>query len=163
ISFDTVFTTFGTATKGLTVYNPYNQSLKVNISFSGAQDSVFLININGINTSHLNNIDIKPKDSLFIFLQVLINTLSGNLPLLIKDSIMFTVNNNAQYIYLEAFGQNVHFLNNQVLTSQTWLADKPYLIYGNVTVDTLQTLTIEPGTSIYMHRNANLRVKGTLQ
>src|SRR5208283_5592356 len=48
-------------------------------------------------------------------------------------------------------------------TSQTWLADKPYLIYGNVTVDTLQTLTIEPGTSIYMHRNANLRVKGTLQ
>ncbi len=163
VSFDTVFTSFGSETKQLMVYNPYNQSLKINtIALSGSQSSVFLINVDGISSAQVNNIEIKPKDSLYIFLQVFINPVGSNLPMIVKDSIMFNVNNKIQYVQLEAFGQNVHFYNGVTLKSQTWPADKPYLIYGNITVDTLQTLTIAGGAVVYMNRNANLRVKGTL-
>ncbi len=163
ISFDTVFTSFGTAYQTLVIYNPYNESLNINsISLAGGPSSVFFININGISSSHISNIEIKPRDSLYIFLQVFINPIGQNLPLLIKDSIMFNINNNTKYILLEAFGQDVHLIKGSTLKSQTWPADKPYLIYGNVTVDTLQTLSISAGATVYFHRNANLRVKGTL-
>ncbi|HKK63873.1 MAG TPA: choice-of-anchor Q domain-containing protein, partial [Bacteroidales bacterium] len=60
--------------------------------------------------------------------------------------------------------QDVHIFRETTLNeSTTWTADKPYLIIDYVIVDTLQTLTIEPGAKIYMHRDAGIFVVGTLE
>jgi hypothetical protein len=163
VSFDTIFTTIGSATQRLMVYNPYNKILKISgIKLAGGSNSPFSLNIDGVPGNSVSNIEIHPKDSLYIFIQVFVNPTGQNLPLFIRDSILFTVNQSAQNIKLIAYGQDVHLLKNQVLKTQTWPADKPYLIYGNVTVDSLETLTIAQGSTIYFHKLANLLVKGTL-
>lgn len=163
ISFDTVFSTIGTATQRLMVYNPYDKILKISgIKLAGGNNSPFLLNIDGFSGNSVSNLEIHPKDSLYIFIQVFINPTGQNLPLFIRDSILFTANQTTQNVKLIAYGQDVHLIKNQTLQTQTWQADKPYLIYGNVTVDTLQTLTIAQGASIYFHKLANLLVKGTL-
>jgi hypothetical protein len=163
ISFDTVFTTIGTATQRLMVHNPYNKILKIsNIKLAGGSSSPFKLNVDGVQGTEISNVEIEPNDSIYIFVQVLVNPTGQNLPLFIKDSILFTTNLNNQNVKLIAYGQDVHLIKNETIKTQTWLADKPYLIYGNVTVDTLETLTLSPGTVIYMHKLSNLMVKGTL-
>ncbi len=163
VAFDTVFTSIGSATQSLIVHNPYNQFIKISlIALEGGAKSPFIININGVNSSSVTNIEIGPKDSLFIFIQFFLNQTGINNPLFIKDSLLFKTNNHLQYVKLLAYGQDVHIINNSTLGTQTWPADKPYLIYGTVMVDSLSTLTIAHGATLYFHRNANLVVKGSL-
>jgi hypothetical protein len=163
VKFDTVFSSIGSATKRLIVYNPYNKTLRVSaIRLAGGINSSFIINVNGLNTTEVNDIEINPKDSLYIFIQVYVNPSGENQPLLLRDSLLFNVNNNSSNVKLEAFGQDVHLMKAQTLKTQTWDADKPYLIYGDQTVDSLQTLTILEGATVYFHTKTNLIVKGTL-
>lgn len=163
ISFDTVFTSIGTTTQRLTVYNPYNKAVRISsIRLAGAKNSDFIININGLSATNATDIDLSAKDSLIIFIQFFANPSGNNKPLLIKDSIFFDINNNTQNVKLEAFGQDVHLLKEQTIQSQEWIADKPYLIYGNITVEALSTLTIDKGAKLYFHRDANIRIKGSL-
>jgi hypothetical protein len=164
IAFDTVFTSIGTATKQLMVYNPYHKSIKISsIQLAGKSTSPFIININGKQVNSLNDVEIYPTDSLYIFIQVFINPTGQNLPLMFHDSLVFDVNGNIQNVNLLAYGQDVHWIKNEVIKTTIWDADKPYLIYGNATVDTLETLTISKGATIFFHKQSNLLVKGTLK
>lgn len=163
VSFDTAFTSVGTSTRVLMVYNPYSQYIKINSIFlAGGAASKFKININGQSVTSLTDIEIAPKDSLFIFLQFFMNASEKNQPILIKDSIIFNVNQHVQDVKLEAYGQDVHIMDKQTIGTSEWKADKPYLIRGNVTIDSVSTLTIDKGAKLYFHNNANLKVKGTL-
>jgi hypothetical protein len=81
----------------------------------------------------------------------------------IQDSIVFLTNGNLQDVDLVAWGQDVHLLRGDTLTSTTWINDKPYLIMEYIMVDSLQTLTLEEGVRIHLHRDAWMIVKGTLQ
>ena len=66
-------------------------------------------------------------------------------------------------IKLSAWGQNAHFLKNQVIQANTsWPNDLPYVIYGGLRVDSNATLTIQPGTHIYMHADAPVYIDGSL-
>jgi hypothetical protein len=163
ITFDTIFTGIGTVTKKLMVYNPYSKTIKItNIQLAGNSISPFIININGKPVNSLNNVEIYSKDSLYIFIQVFINLTGQNLPLLFHDSLIFNVNGNIQDVDLVAYGQDVHWVKNELIKTTTWEADKPYLIYGDVIIDSLETLTINKGVSVYCHKQANLKVKGSL-
>ncbi len=44
-----------------------------------------------------------------------------------------------------------------------WPNDLPYVIYGSLTVDSNATLTINPGTHIYLHADAPIYVDGSLK
>jgi hypothetical protein len=163
VTFDTIFTNIGTATKRLMVYNPYNKSLKIsNIQIANGE-TPFIFNINGKQATSVNDIEIYPKDSLYIFIQVLVNTTGQNSPLLIHDLLEFTVNGNIQNVELEAYGQDVHLIRHEIIKTTTWDNDKPYLIYGDLIVDTLETLTINKGVRVFFHRESNMLVKGTLK
>jgi len=48
------------------------------------------------------------------------------------------------------------------LTTDTWTNDKTYLITGNISIPTGNTLTIQPGTVIKFNGNYMLSVRGTL-
>jgi len=163
VSFDTVFSTIGTTTKRLMVYNPYYKKINISSIAIAGSNSPFVININGQNTFKINDIEISPNDSLYIFVQVYVNTIGQNLPMVLTDSLICKVNGNTQNIKLIAFGQDVHLIKNQTIKTQVWEADKPYLLFGNITVDSLQTLTITPGVKIYMHKNANIIIKGNIR
>ena len=54
-------------------------------------------------------------------------------------------------------------IKSNIINTSIWNSDRPYLVYSEALVDSNQTLTIEPGTTIYFHKNAGLKVKGTLK
>jgi len=163
IMFDTIFTNIGSSTQSFTVHNPYNKTVNISsISLAGSNNSVYRLNIDGYSGNELHNIELKAKDSLYIFAEVTIDPNNSNLPLVIKDSIIFTTNNNKQYVNLISWGQDVYLINGEIIQTQTWQNDKPYLIYNSMLVDTNSLLTIESGARLYFHNKSRLYVAGTL-
>jgi len=168
ILFDTLFTSVGSTTKRLKIYNRNKKA--VNISKIDLVDStsfaVYRLNVDGFSGNHLRNIEIPAEDSIFAFVEITVkgNVNSNQYPFLVAEQISFETNQNIQKVELVAFGQNAHFFVDSVLTGNiTWNNDLPYVIYGGVLIDTLSTLTVQPGVKIYMHKNAILISKGTLQ
>jgi hypothetical protein len=163
ITFDTIFTSIGSTTKQLRIYNPYKQSVRISHIYLGqGTSSYFRLNIDGDVTDNASDIEIPSKDSLFIFIEITIDPFGVNNPLVINDSIVFVTNGNVQDVNLVAYGQDVHLIDGELIESQTWVADKPYLIYNSMGVDSAHTLTIEAGAKLYFHERSQLIVLGSL-
>lgn len=161
VMFDTVFTTVGSTTQHLKVYNPYSQKLLISsIKLAKGELSSFRLNINGVSSNEIDNLEIAPLDSMYIFVEVTVNPNGQDLPLIVKDSIEFVTNSNRQDVDLVAWGQDFKLIRKGDVSNTTWTNEKPYLVYNYAYVDTLTTLTIEPGTKIYFHKDAGLYVKG---
>lgn len=163
VTFDTVFTSIGSVTKWFTVSNPQRQSVNIsNVFLAGGKNSPFRLNINGKAVNDDFDMEIAAGDSIFIFVEVTIDPTGQNNPMVFQDSVVFNLNGNMQDVDLIAFGQDFHLYNGEVLKTQHWKNDKPYLIYNSVLVDSLETLTIEPGCRIHFHKGSGMFVKGTL-
>lgn len=164
LTFDTVFTVIGSVTKRLTVKNPDKHPVSIsNIFLVGNSVSPFRLNINGITTNEDFDVRIPGGDSIFIFVEVTIDPTGENMPMVVQDSIVFNLDGNIQDVNLIAFGQDCHLLNGEILKSQVWNNDKPYLIYNSVLVDSLETLTITEGCRIHFHKGSSMFVEGTLK
>ena len=163
ILFDTIFTTIGSSTKQFTVKNPYNKNLKISsIYLAGGTNSPYRLNVDGYSGIRLNDIEIRKKDSLYIFVEITIDPNESNLPLIVQDSIIFSFNETQQDVDLIAFGQDVHKIDGEIIGSQNWISDKPYLIYNSMLIDTNSTLTIDPGAILHFHKDSRLYVAGTI-
>lgn len=165
LHFDTVFTTTGSITQTVKLFNDNKEGIRINtIRLAGGALSPFKINVNGYKGPQVNDLEIRGKDSAYIFVTVSINPTTSNLPFIVRDSIEITYNGNRKYVQLDALGQNAHFLRNKEITGhETWDSELPYVILGRLTVDTSATLTINKGCQIYMHADAPFIVHGTLQ
>lgn len=163
VAFDTIFTNIGSPTKNLRVYNSTVKSLVVSsIRLAGGDKSGFALNINGEASNEVFNVEIPSHDSIYIFVEATLNK-SGTPPLMMaEDSIIFRVSGREQKVRLLAWGQDYRLIKSGILKTTTWTKEKPYLVYNFAFVDSLQTLTIEPGSTIYFHKNAGLFIKGTL-
>ncbi len=171
VLFDTVFTTLGTATQLLTVYNTEKKWVKVSsIGLARGLASPFRLNIDGLATLLATDVEIAPKDSLFIFIRATIDPNNQSGMMIETDSILFNVNNNQQDVKLVAWGEDAYFYRNAIIKSNLTLPnDKPHVIYGFLAVDSLYTLTISQGARLHFHHNsfmlvyrdASLKVMGT--
>lgn len=163
VSFDTVFTTIGTVTKLFTVKNPEKGKLNISsVHLAGGSSSNFRLNINGVPGNETKDVAISGGDSLYIFVEATIDPTRQNNPMVIRDSIVFQVNGNRQHVQLVAFGQDFHLINGARLKTQSWINDKPYLVYNSVLIDPDETLTIEEGCRIHFHKGSSMFVMGTL-
>lgn len=164
VLFDTIFTSVGSTTKRIKIVNKNNDAVKVSeIRLSGGNTSAFSININGEQTQSKNDLIINGRDSINLFVKVSINPNSTNLPFLVQDSIILNTNGNKQVIQLLAYGQNAVFVNESTINANTiWTKALPYIINGSLTVKSGGSLTIQPGTKIYFHKDANLNIEGNL-
>ncbi len=173
VAFDTIFTTTTTATAKLKIYNRNDDNIIISsIWVGGKNKSPFKINVQGRSneTQSFSNIELRKNDSLYIYVNVTINPNDQNSPVLITDSIGFLTNGNEQYVQLTAIGQDVVFFKNKTIFSDSTLtAKKPFLVYGNLTVNENTTLKITQGCKLYFHAKSgievygNLNVSGTLQ
>jgi len=167
LSFDTVFTSLGSATTKIMVYNTNNHALKISsIRLVNGSSSPFHINVDGSlnENNQFENIEIRANDSLFIFVSITIDPTSNKTPLFVEDLLTFETNGTTQNIQLEAIGQNARKLYNIEIKSDSTLNDSlPYIIYGNLVVDSAKTLTLKAGSQLYFHNNANLVVYGNLK
>jgi hypothetical protein len=164
ITFDTLFTSIGSPTKNLRVTNLTNENIIVSsVKLGGGNQSGFRLNVNGEAANETYNIPIAPRDSIFIFVEATLGKTGKSAPLITEDSILFLINNVEQKVKLVAWGQDFVLVKSEPVKTSVWTKDRPYLVYNQVLVDSNQTLTIEPGTMVYFHKNAGLMVKGTLK
>ncbi len=162
IVFDTIFSTIGSATKHLKVYNRHDQKIEISRVRLAKETQNFRLNINGMPVNSAQEIEIAANDSLYIFVEITIDPNQQNMPLLVQDSIVFETNGNMQDIDLVAWGQDAHFIDDEVIPTQTWDNEKPFLIYNSMLVPANNTLTIRAGTQLHFHRYSRLYVEGTL-
>lgn len=164
VLFDTVFTSVGSTSRRLKIYNPNEKAMLVDaIRLSGGNASPFSLNINGQATAMLNSLKINGKDSVNLFVKVNINPSTSYLPFIVQDSIIFYFNGKQRSIPLVAYGQNAIFINNSTISKNTnWDSKLPYIIYKSITVAENTNLTISPGTKVLFHGNSTMSIKGTL-
>jgi hypothetical protein len=164
LKYDTVFTTTGSITKSFKIINENNQKLRLNkVKLMGGSASAFKMNVDGMATVEVNNLEIEANDSIYVFVSVTINPNTANLPFIVSDSILVNYNGNNRYVQLQAYGQNANFLSNRtIIGNVVWTNSLPYVILGSLRVDTTATLTILPGCKIYSHADAPFIVDGTL-
>jgi hypothetical protein len=160
VFFDTVFTTIGSVTQALIVYNDHDRKVNISsISLAGGNGSEFRLNIDGSAVLTAQDVEIAGHDSLFIFVRVTVDPNNQNLPFIVRDSILFHTNGNEQDVKLVAWGQNARFHKEENLAgNQVWDSLLPHVIFGYLRVDTLASLTIMPGTKVYFHKDALLSV-----
>lgn len=166
LSFDTVFTTIGSATSKFMVYNTANKTVSIeSVRLMGGSDSPFRINVDGL--KHANHqfydLHMRAKDSMFVFVEVHIDPNHSSLPVLVQDSVLFTVDGKTNKVLLQAHGQDIEILRAVSLLNDTALSPiKPYLIYDSLVVASHATLTLPAGTKFYFHKDADMYVYGNL-
>jgi hypothetical protein len=163
--YDTVFVKTGSVTKRVYLHNYNKNAVEVDeIKLGQLGNSAYRVIINGIESPSVRNIRIRGKDSLLVLVKVLIEPNNRNTPFLVKDSLVFSQQDNVQDVKLVAYGQDAYFYTNAVLPCNSiWKADKPHIIKDRVIINKGCTLTIEKGARIYAHKNAGMLVDGTLR
>jgi hypothetical protein len=184
IFFDTVFTSIGTVTKYVTVHNTGSEKVRISsIRLAGGSASAYQLNIDGAAAYEVNDVEIMPEDSMYIFARATIDPNNVNSPFVVSDSIIFMTNGNRQKVDLVAWGQNANYIladtyiagypKFKIIAREyetvTWTGEKPYVIYGFAVVDSNAVLNMTRGTRVYFHNNSGLwiykggtlKVKGT--
>ena len=182
---DTVFTNIGSSTYSFKVYNKSNKAISIpTIKLGRGESSFYRLNVDGKPGKNFENVEILAKDSIFIFVETTIDYNQVVNPIY-TDSVVFDNGNNLQNVKLVTLVKDAHFLfpskygNGFIETikigvdsvgndikvngfylngNTTFTKDKPYVIYGYCAVPNYRTLTIEPGTHIYFHKNSGLIV-----
>ena len=164
LHFDTVFTELGSATRILKVYNNQKKAIKISkVSIENDPNSFFRINVDGISSNEVTDVEIAGKDSLYIFAEVTIDPDQplSNSPFVIEDYLVFEINGNTQKVLMEAWGQNaIYFPDRFSKAEQTNLDcgggnfvitnDKPWVFYGTVVFYNCNVI-VEAGSRIHVH------------
>lgn len=160
LAFDTVFTSVGSATRWLKVFNPSKHPINISsVRLEGGRESRFRMNVDGEAMSEISNVELAGGDSLFIFVRVTVDPNQQNTPMVVEDRIEFQLNGQWQQVQLVAWGQDAYFYRRAILQGDlTWTNDKPHVIYDWIIVDSSYSLTIQQGTRVHLHAHAVLAV-----
>ncbi len=174
VLFDTVFTSLGSATHQLRIFNHSDNDLIISsIRLLGGESSPYRFNLDGENGIEFYDKTIPAGDSLFSFLRVTINPNDLNTPFVVEDELEFMTNGNTQSVKLLAWGQNANYIvADKVvnlggvpyhyhivadsLETTVWTSERPYVIYGYALINSYGTLRIEEGTHVYCHQGSGI-------
>ena len=156
LTFDTVFTNLGSATRRFKVYNPHDQIIRINnVRLAGGEPSDFNVNIDGFTGTSSSDIEIPAKDSIYIFANVFIDPNDGDA--IRMDSILFeTDGGGTQKVILYAYGWNaiysgrVGYIRTYSDTSVTLTNAQPHIFMGITAFENNSCLTIQGGAEIFM-------------
>ena len=174
LAFDTVFTSLGSYTQEIKIYNRQSQRVTLSsVRLAGGTASAFHLNVDGIEGNEVKNIDIAANDSVYVFATVKIDPTQEDNPFVITDQLIATLNGRDFSIPFTAYGQNAHYFKgpDPISASNLFLPvsgiwgdtdHKPYVLIGSVGISPGANLTIKEGTRIYMHANARMIVQGNL-
>jgi hypothetical protein len=164
LRFDTVFTTQGSSTRSIKVFNPKDEAIRIGeVRFVGNNQRFFRMNVDGVSGEVFKNVVILPRDSIYIFVEVTIDPdqPTSVSPFVIEEGLLFQTNGQQQVLPLEAWGQNANYVPNNtnsggvaLLTCNngtvTWDDPRPYVIFGALVVDSC-VLNVLAGTRIHIH------------
>lgn len=161
LKLDTVYHQVRSETYAVKVYNEENQDVVIpQISLEAGGDSPYRINIDGKAGTAFQNIPLRKKDSLFIFVEIAPKAVQKEA--LAQDRILFQTASEKKAVTLLSVVQDAEFFiqsstNANILTENTeWTDDKAKIIYGKLTVAEGKSLNIKAGTKVYFTRNSSL-------
>lgn len=164
IFFDTIFTQIKSITRRVVVYNKNSNAVDItNIRLGKAENSPYSLIINGETVNNKDRIRVLGNDSILILVTANLKTANQDLPLLVRDSILFSTNNNTQHVKIWAWGQDTNKQSSIEITKPTvWSGIKPYIVADSLLLYESGSLTIEAGTTVYMNSNAKMIIQGKL-
>jgi len=170
VSLDTVFSRVPTATKTFWVYNKSGNGIRCNsIRLEKGNQTGFRVNVDGsyLGASEgflVNNIEVRNKDSIRVFVELTSPANNKTDPTLLEDKLIFSLESGVnQKVCLQAFTWDAEMCTNLVINHDSIIdTTKPVIIYGGLTVAEGATLTIKNGTTLYFHENAGMDVYGRL-
>lgn len=163
VSFGTVFTDLTTPTARLLVFNRNKKGVNISTIRFRNPETPFRINVDGVSGNEFQNVEIRGNDSIYIFIECLINADNSIEPRLVNDQLEFLTNGVTQEVEVEAWGWNVTRLRGESITTDTkFTSERPYIIFDSLVVEKGTVLTIEPGAMILFHDKAGMKINGSL-
>ncbi len=160
----TVFTDSPTPTYSFLVYN--RNSKVINISSVSLRDpaGTFRINVDGQSGRSFSNIEVRPNDSIYVFVEATVPHGSPDVKQRrVTDHIDFVTQGVTRSVVVAATGRDVEVLKGLVIDSDTrWDASRPRQIFDSLVVAEGATLTLDPGVELFFHDKATLEVRGRL-
>jgi len=148
---DTVFTNIGSSTYNLKVYNTGSDDIHIpTISLENGATSQFRLMVDGIAGQSFENIEVKAKDSIFIFVETTLDILDYTTTateFLYTDNILFDANNFTQKVELVTLVKDAvllypeQFSDGTTETLNFGTVDDPEEVYGFYLDPTLTELT----------------------
>lgn len=172
IFFDTVFTRqpqTGTypisVTKLFSIKNPSDFWVKADFYVAGGEQSPYRINVDGLSGNRIDQVEIGPQDSVFVFVQCRLRANNETQPLLVLDSLYARVGTQQSKMILAAYGWDAHYVRDSIIPNNTVWSDKtkPYVIIDGAYVAPNSKFTIEKGVQIFASARTGLYVFGHLQ
>lgn len=165
LSFDTIFSSIGSTTARIKIYNPYKQKLLItDIGLKTQGNSGFRLSVDGISSSTFSDVELLPQDSLYLFVEITAGLQGLATPVLIEDAIYFVTNGHHQEIVLQAYAQDALIWRGKRIVQDTLLqAQLPYLIYDSLVIDPGVVLSIDPGVRLHFHDQAALVAYGSIK
>ena len=163
LRFDTVFTGVGTPTARLKVYNHASKAVNISSIRMRSDDGIFSMNVDGVSGKTFENVEIRARDSIFVFVECLIPESGDSRPFKMEGLMDFVTNGVTQSVCLEAYGQNVRRLRGVSLEADAvFTSEMPYVVFDTLRVAEGATLTLKPGTRLLFHDKGMLQVDGRL-
>ncbi len=185
---DTVFSSIGSSTYTLKVYNNSDDDIVIpEVRLGGGEESSYRLNVDGVPGRTFNNVPLLARDSLFVFIETTFDiTTTGEVEFLHTDTIVFGSSGTPQEVHLVTLVRDAVFLyprtlsdgstetislgvdeeGNAIRVEGFLLSDeelnftntKPYVIYGYAAVEQGKTLSMEAGTRVHFHNNSGIFV-----
>ena len=112
LMFDTLFTSIGSPTAVIKVYNRNSSSLRLNsVTTKSGGASGFRINVDGQYADVVRDVEIRKNDSMYVFVEATLDRNSAAVPLLVTDSLLFMLESGVeQHISIMAYGRDVEIM-----------------------------------------------------
>lgn len=164
LMFDTLFTSIGSPTAVVKVYNRNSSSLRLNsVTTKSGGASGFRINVDGQYADIVRGVEIRKNDSMYVFVEATLNKNKAEAPLLVTDSLLFTLESGVeQQITMIAYGRDVQIMKGKTFDQDARITKGHHLVYDSLVVGDKSTLTIDAGAILYFHKDAEFIVRGTL-
>ncbi len=160
----TVWTEAPTPTYRFTVYNRHDKILNLSrVAFRDDPDGLFRLNVDGTAGREITNVEIRPADSVFVFVEATIPAAGAPEGADVVRHIDFTVNGLTSTVAVTAEARDLRRISSLTIeTDTTFTADYPIRVMDSVVVAPGATLTLAPGTRLLFHDKAKMRVEGRL-
>lgn len=164
LTFDTVFTARGSATRQFKVYNDGDQPVMIDrIRVGNATGVSYNFNIDGTQGPEAEDVVIFGNDSIFVFVEVEVDPTEPEetSPFVAEDRMIFETGMVQEEVVLLAFGQNANYFGGLAdrglffnfpcdLGEFTLSNELPNVVFGSWVVSDC-VVRANPGTKIYVH------------
>ena len=169
LKMDTVFSKSSSSTYCFWVHNYNNKGLKLSsVRLSKGNQTGFRVNVDGSyldnsNGSIVNDLEIRRKDSILVFVELTPSDARQLEPRLVEDDLVFSLESGTvQKVNLRAWAWDAERWDHLILQHDTTITSvRPIIVYGPLTIASGVTLTLK-NTTLYFHDQAGIDVYGTL-